>query len=315
MTMKTIQRAPKVSFIGAGVVGSTLARALHLNGYRIVSIVDRNGSSALTLAKLVKCTKVGVVASDISPQTEVLFLTVNDDEIENLTFELAKQKKPIIKNILVIHCSGAHTVAVLDPLRKKGNRTGAMHPIQTFPHLSNPAKHLAHIKGIYYGIEAAANSIKQVEKIVQDVGGKSIVIPEELKPLYHTTCVFASNYLTMFLNTVSELSQIMQLPRQWTEVFGPLMSTTMENVIKTSPSSALTGPIVRGDIKTVGLHLESLSKYAPYLLPLYTTSGIEAARIARNHGKISDENFTEIIRTFRKFIRTHTFPKLIRDKK
>jgi predicted short-subunit dehydrogenase-like oxidoreductase (DUF2520 family) len=313
--MKSAARTPKVSFIGAGVVGSTLARALHNNGYRIVSIVDRNGSSALALAKAVKCTKVGVIATDISPQTEILFLTVNDDEIKRLSIELAKQKRPLIKNILVIHCSGVHGVSVLDPLRRKGNKTAAMHPIQTFPHLGNPAKHLAHIKGIYYGIDAVGNSINQLEKIVADIGGKPIVITEDLKPLYHTACVFASNYLTMFLNTISELSKNFELPAQWTEVFGPLMSTTMENVIKTSPSSALTGPIVRGDIDTIALHLDALNRYAPHLLPLYTTSGIETARIARDHGKITHENFSEIIRTFRKFIRTHTFQKLTKDNK
>ena len=308
-------RIPRVSFIGTGVLGSTLAKALHIKGYRIASIVDRNGSSALTLAKAVKCTKVGVVAADISPQTEILFLTVNDDEIGIVAAELSKQKKPHVKSMLVLHCSGVHTASVLDPVRKKGARIGAMHPIQTFPHLQNPTKHLAHLRGIYYGIEADPNTVMQVEKIVQDLGGKPIIIPKELKSLYHTTCVFASNYLTMFLNTISELSQKMQLPVPWTEVFGPLMSTTMENVIKTSPSSALTGPIIRGDMQTINLHLEALARHAPHFLPLYTIGGIEAARIARDHGKISHEKFTEIIRTFRKFIRTHTFPKLIKDTK
>lgn len=313
--MKTSPRTPRVSFIGAGVVGSTLAKALRLAGYNVVSIVDRNGSSALALAKAVKCAKAGVVATDISPQTEILFLTVNDDEIGNVAAELARPKKTLVKNMLVIHCSGAQAASALNSLRRKGARTGAMHPIQTFPHLQKQAKHLTHLRGIYYGIEADGNAVRQVEKIVQDLGGKPVIIPEELKPLYHATCVFASNYMTMFLNTISELSRKMNMPVQWTEVFGPLMSTTMENVISTSPFSALTGPIVRGDMKTIDLHLEALGKHAPQFLPLYTISGIETARIARDHGKISHENFTEIIRTFRKFIRTHTFPKTMKDKK
>jgi len=313
--MKSSARSPKVSFIGAGVVGSTLAKALSLAGYKIASVVDRNGSSALELAKKVGCPRAGVVASDISPQTEILFLTVNDDEIGKVASELARQKKPAVKNILAVHCSGVHPVSVLNPLRRKGARTGAMHPVQTFPHLQKQAKHLAHLRGIYYGIEADAGSVRQVEKIVHDLGGKPVVIPEELKPLYHATCVFASNYLTMFLNTVSELSRKMNLPVRWTEIFGPLMSTTMENSILTSPSSALTGPVVRGDMKTIGLHLEVLGKHAPQFLPLYTISAIEAARIACDHGKISHENFKEIIRTFRKFIRTYSLPKTSKDKK
>lgn len=308
-------RSPKISFIGAGVVGSTLATALHLKGYKVLSIVDRNGSSALALAKTVKCDKVGVVCADISPQTEILFLTVNDDEIKKISTDLSRLKKPSVKNMLILHCSGVHTTQVLDPLKKKGALVGTMHPIQTFPQHQKLSKHLAHINGIYYGIETAAGTIRKVEKIVIDAGGRPIVIPKELKPLYHAACVFASNYMTMFLNTIWEMSRKLNLQMSWTEVFGPLMTTTMENAIKTSPASALTGPIVRGDFRTIGLHLEALARHAPQFLPLYTIGGIETARIARDHGKISNENFTEIIRTFRKFIQNHTLPKITKDKK
>ena len=309
------QKLPKISFIGAGTVGSVIATLLFQKGYQILSIIDKNGTSALTLAKKVYCKKIGIIPQDISPLSQIIFLTVNDDEIKTVVKELTNQKKLSIKNMMFFHCSGVHSTKILEPLRKKGALTGAMHPIQTFPKYLKFSKHIKHIRGIYYGIEAQYETLRQIEKIISDLNGKPLIIPEELKPLYHTVCAFASNYMTMFLNTISEISGKLSLSVSWTEAFGPLMTASMENAINISPSHALTGPIVRGDYSTIDLHLQALSKYTPHLLPLYTIGGIEIARIARDNGKISGKDFNEIICKFRKFIKNNTIPKITRGKK
>ena len=48
-----------------------------------------------------------------------------------------------------------------------------------------------------------------------------------------------------------------------------LVEDTLSNVRSKSPSSALTGPIVRGDSDTVRLHLETLDRIAPQWNTLY----------------------------------------------
>ncbi|MBI3765592.1 MAG: DUF2520 domain-containing protein [Ignavibacteriales bacterium] len=78
----------------------------------------------------------------------------------------------------------------------------------------------------------------------------------------------------------------------------------MENLVRQPSPPPLTGPIVRGDLLTVELHLKTLSKHAPQYLPLYTVGGIEAARIAKEHGKLSQQDFNNIISLFKTFIKS-----------
>jgi predicted short-subunit dehydrogenase-like oxidoreductase (DUF2520 family) len=85
-----------------------------------------------------------------------------------------------------------------------------------------------------------------------------VVIAKDLKPLYHTACVFASNYFIVLLNAIRELATSAKLTLPWTEVFGPLMTASMQNAIVSGPGAALTGPIVRKDFGTLALHLSSL---------------------------------------------------------
>ncbi len=295
-------RLPKVSIIGAGVVGSALTMALFDKGYPIASIISRTGSKALALSKAVKCKRISSQISDIATDSEIILITVSDNAIAYSARKLTAIKKISFKKLFVAHCSGAYSSTVLLPLKKLGTAVASIHPVQTFPHNQSKQKLKTKLRGIYYGIEGDALAVRKAENLVLDIGGKAVVISAELKPLYHIASVFASNYMMAFLNAVSELSEKLQLTASWTEVFGPLMTTSMENSIKHSAAQSLTGPIMRGDYATIDLHLTTLSKLAPHLLPLYTIAGIEVARIAKEHGKLDQKEFQQLVQRFKQFI-------------
>jgi predicted short-subunit dehydrogenase-like oxidoreductase (DUF2520 family) len=61
----------------------------------------------------------------------------------------------------------------------------------------------------------------------------------------------------------------------------PLLRGTIQNLEHLGPTSALTGPIVRGDIDTVRLHLARLSGEER---ALYCALGRETLRLARQAG-------------------------------
>jgi|ERR1051326_2601627 predicted short-subunit dehydrogenase-like oxidoreductase (DUF2520 family) len=299
-------RHPKVSIVGAGTVGSTLAVALSEKGYPILSVISRTGRRAISLAKAVNCARASTQIGDIDPETQLLLITVSDGAIAGIAENAGALKTLKFKKLFAAHCSGVHTAGVLDPLKRKGALTGSLHPIQTFPSGQSPARLRAKLRGIYYGLEGEPEAIARAEQIVRDLEGKSIIIPEEMKPLYHVACVFASNYLVVFLNTISELSRTIHLKASWTEVFGPLMTTTMEYTVKQSAAASLTGPIVRGDSSTVDAHLRALAEHAPQFLPLYTIAGIEAARVAKQQGRMSQEEFNAMVARLKQFIQTQT---------
>jgi len=52
----------------------------------------------------------------------------------------------------------------------------------------------------------------------------------------------------------------------------------------------LTGPISRGDIKTVEQHLDAIQSQAPELVSLYRTLGIHTIDVAKAAGTLSDES-------------------------
>jgi len=62
-------------------------------------------------------------------------------------------------------------------------------------------------------------------------------------------------------------------------------------------------------VETVDRHLTALANDAPQLIPLYTIGGIEVARIAKEHGRIGQQEFDDIVSRFRNFIRTAYNPK------
>jgi predicted short-subunit dehydrogenase-like oxidoreductase (DUF2520 family) len=223
---------PKVTIVGAGTVGSTLGLALHEKNYPIASVISRTGCNAVKLARLVDCKRASTVVADIVPRTEILLLTVSDDAIVRVAEEIAKVKKLKFDNLLAIHCSGVYAADALEPLKAKGASVASMHPIQTFPKSQRAEKLKSKLRGISYGIDGEPEALRNVMAIVRDLDGRSVVVPSEMKPLYHVACVFASNYMAVFVNTIAELSRRLKLTSSWMEVFGPLMTATMENVVK-----------------------------------------------------------------------------------
>jgi predicted short-subunit dehydrogenase-like oxidoreductase (DUF2520 family) len=308
-------KLPKISIIGTGNVGGALALALTDKGYKIASIIDTNGSRVLNISKIIKCEKVGVVVTDVALSTDIIFITVNDNQIANVVSDLLKNKKLYLKKMLIIHCSGAYPSKILEPLRKKGALIGAMHPIQTFPSSQNPIKLKTKFRGIYFGISGSDESLKWIEQIVKNLEGKTQVIPDDLKPLYHVASVFASNYEMILLNSLSELTAKLRLSIPWSELFGQLLTASMENMMKDGIGKALTGPIVRGDMGTIDLHLKTIDEHSPHLLPLYTICGVEAARVAKENNRLTDEDFNEIILKFRKFVQSSSIKKITKGKK
>lgn len=295
-------RYPKTSLIGSGTVGSTITFALHKKGYPILSIINRTGTPAKQLAKKVHCKRVSTVIDDLSPETQLLLIAVNDDSLPSVIQQLLGQKSIRYKKMFIIHCSGVHTSEILQPLKKKGANVASIHPIQSFPESVHFSRLASRLRECYYGIEGEEEGLSASEKLVADLGGKIVVIPKEFKALYHTACVFASNYFIVLLNSIRELATTSKLYISWTELFGPLMTASMQNAIVSGPVNALTGPIVRNDTETVKTHMTALETYAPQFVPLYTICGIETARMARQSGRISQDDYNGILKQFKNII-------------
>jgi predicted short-subunit dehydrogenase-like oxidoreductase (DUF2520 family) len=102
-------------------------------------------------------------------------------------------------------------------------------------------------------------------------------IAESDRALYHTALAHGANHL------VTLVTEVMQLLRQAgaddpSAVLRPLLTAALENALAYG-DAALTGPIVRGDLKTVAAHLHTLSASSRETLESY----VVLARATANH--------------------------------
>ena len=107
------------------------------------------------------------------------------------------------------------------------------------------------------------------------------------KPLYHAGAVFASNYLVAIFHAAERLFEAAGIPREeGRSALGRLAEGTLENVKASGPEGALTGPVERGDDRTVARHLEAIRRIRPDLVAPYTALGRLALELARSRGSL-----------------------------
>lgn len=301
-----IQRQKKFtsSIIGAGAVGTAVGKALHQKGHKILSVISRSLSSAKSCAKEVGSKVASTHLEDISSDSQLIFITTPDSVISSVVQQLVLFSEFDFPRMCVVHTSGALTSDVLEPLRSKRSAVLSLHPIQSFPREEKASQLAQRLHGIYYGIEGNTDGITIGKNIVRELDGKSVILSKDSKVLYHVACVFASNYLVSSFGVLSEIFEKLQLDKaNFLEVFRPLIESTIQNVHRTTPMKALTGPIARGELETLLLHLKELKVKLPHLIPLYIVMGMETIRLALQKGSISGEQASKMLDQMTEYIR------------
>lgn len=251
-----------IAIIGAGRVGTSLGRALYNKGFVIKALSCRTRESSLESRRIIgrgRALTDNVLAAELG---EVVFICLPDDLIVDEVVRLSRAGINWAKKY-VFHCSGLLPSKILLPLQKKGARTASLHPIQSFPAKKCPPRQF---EGIAFGLEGEESALAQARKIVRRLGGHTLAIKEEDKPLYHAACSVASNFFVLLLHMAVEILKKAGLDeKESLEALLPLAQGTLQNVNKFDISSSLTGPLVRGDIASVKKHIDALRKFPSYL--------------------------------------------------
>lgn len=279
-----------VSIIGTGRLGTALAHALSKKGYLIQSISCRTLSSAQESRRIIGDGQPVTDNIQAAQSGQIVIITVPDDRIKDVSEQLASGISEW-SHRFVFHCSGLLTSRVLTPLKNLGALTASIHPVQTFaeksadPHVFTES---------YFGIEGEKPSIQSSKTLVQKLGGKFILLKPKDKPLYHAACSIASNFLVVLLDTASFLLQrIGASEGQSIEILFPLIQGTLQNVKKLDISSALTGPIERGDKNSIAQHISALKKY-PSQAEVYSELARKALELARDKKRFSPEKIKDL---------------------
>jgi len=293
-----------VAIIGAGRVGSVLGRILAEEGERVVCVVSRSGASARKAGRFIGCRRTTTDLAALPRETDCVFITTPHGAVGDVARALAQVDHLNFRTLSACHASGMHTAAVLEPLQRRGATVFSFHPLQTFPRDFEPRRIVPSARGIYYGVDGSTKGIRMARLLAKKLGGHVVLIPAEMRVLYHAACVVASNHLTTMMSVLQTMFGRMEgRGREYFSVFRPILMATLENVAATSPAEALSGPIARGGIETVEGHLEAVQEYVPSLLPYFAAVSLETVRLSLSKGSINVAQASSMDALIRSYLR------------
>ena len=276
----TMTRPVRLGVVGAGRVGAVLGAALRAQGHELVAVAGDSQASRNRIATLLP----GVPRrkpTAVSRASDLLLLTVPDDMLSNVVTMLAASGA-IREGQYVAHTSGRHGLAVLAPAAALGARVLALHPAMTF---TGTALDLGRLPSCAFGATADdSDAVALAERLVADLRGHLVWVPEEKRAVYHAGLAHGANHL------VTLVTQAMALLRESgatdpAATLRPLLTAALDNAL-TMGDAALTGPIVRGDVETVRAHLEGIVRTQPATLPAYVALARATANTAVLDGRL-----------------------------
>ena len=286
---------PPVAIVGAGALGTTLARRLVGSGHSVEAVLSRTVTSARELAERVGAPTSSDVVSDLPSAVRLVFVCVPDGAIASMGEALAKVDHPR-DNTIVAHTSGAKTAAALAPLGEQGAATMSFHPLQTFAKDASPGA----FEDIVVGLEGDDRAVAAGEALARALGARPLRLTPEDKARYHCAAALASNGLVALLAVVEEVFSASdrdpETPGSALDLVDPLVSQTLRNLQQGVPEGALTGPVARGDEETVQAHLDALAAETPHLVPLYAALSTEMVRVAVRGGHLTAEQAERLLR-------------------
>ncbi|MBC8044453.1 MAG: DUF2520 domain-containing protein [Rhizobacter sp.] len=302
----------RVALVGAGTLGSAMAKGLAAKGYHFSAVINRTIGKAEKLAISVGSKVFADAVFAIPPDTNLIIIAAGAAEIPVIAKDLARGKLSF-KNLYAVHVSGALTSDALQPLADRGASVLSLHPFQTFPRTGRNGKadggradSKSELFNCYFGLQAAeVEGLEIGKKLAHDLGGKVMLVPKDAKTLYHTAAVMMSNYLVTLTSVSAEIFGSLGLkPKEAFKVFEPIIQSTLANIKAGEDiSDALTGPIERGDAGAVERHLTELSEQMPHLIPTYAALAMETVRVAIRKGSITKSEAVEILDLLETFSR------------
>jgi len=269
----------RIGVVGAGRVGAVLSAALRAKGHEIVAAAGESTASLTRVRTLLPGVPVDKPTA-VARACDLLLLTVPDDMLGNVVSMLSASGA-IRQGQYVVHTSGRHGLAVLDPAAARGARVLAMHPAMTF---TGTSLDLGRLSGCMFGVTAARDTETLAVDLVANLGGSVVWVPENKRTLYHAGLAHGANHLvTLVAQAMDLLSASGAVDPAGT--LRPLLTAALDNALEHG-DAALTGPIVRGDVETVRAHLADIAAESPDTLESYVVMARATANRAVLDGRL-----------------------------
>jgi predicted short-subunit dehydrogenase-like oxidoreductase (DUF2520 family) len=268
-----------IGIVGTGRLAQALGRLLVEAGEPVIAVGGRTRARADEAAAFAGASVRGTRIGDLPALARRLLIAVSDDAIGAVAGELAAAG---MRGGAVLHTSGAHGPQLLGPLGAAGTSCGVLHPLQT---VATPERGVDALRGAAYGVGGDAAATRWAEEIVRLLGGTPLRIAADGFASYHAGAVMASNAVIAALDAAIVLLGAAGVDRSTAlRAVGPLCVTSARNATDMGPDAALTGPMQRGDLATIGAHIGALGGCPPYVADLYRSSARALLEMSRRRG-------------------------------
>ncbi|HBJ73645.1 MAG TPA: oxidoreductase [Actinobacteria bacterium] len=239
----------RVGVIGTGRAGSVIAAALQRAGHPVIAASAVSDLSRLRAQALLPNTPI-VDLAEVAVSADLVLVAVPDDALIGLVQGLA-MAGVVTPGQFWMHLSGRYGIQALDAVTKEGALPLAVHPVMSF---TGTSIDLSRLTDCPFGVTAPEALRTAAEALVIEMGGEPVWVPEASRPLYHAALAFGSNFLITLVAQSTELLQRAGID-QPQRVLGPLLGASLDNALRLG-DQALTGPVARGDARSVAAHIE-----------------------------------------------------------
>ncbi|HEX7319434.1 MAG TPA: DUF2520 domain-containing protein [bacterium] len=251
-----------IGLIGCGKVGLTMCYFLKKD-HAITGIYDsRKARERAGLRILRLRNNSGLDA--IIKKSDTILIATPDDKIARIGSKLVPR---LIKPTLICHFSGLLPAEIV-PKHRYAWRV-SLHPFATFPCLAIPPrekKYLMLCQGDRKARELTNSIFKKPYFTIRH-------IPRRHKVWYHLLGVFSSNLPIGLMKATEDIARLSRInPRSARKMVIGLTKQTLNNVADLGLDNALSGPVRRGDIKTIEQHIKILRSNKPLLRAYYALS-------------------------------------------
>lgn len=146
--------------------------------------------------------------------------------------------------------------------------------------ISNKYHSYKDFKKAFITVEGSDKYINKIKELIENLGNKVKIISWENKSEYHLSAVMVSNHILALVDAAKDLLNKCGFnDNEAIEALYPLIINNINNIKLNGILNSLTGPIERGDVKTVINHMKCLNKSDTELYMLISQKLIDIAKV------------------------------------
>ncbi len=269
----------KIGFIGAGKVGFSLGKYLKENNKNVVGYYSQSEHSSKEASTFTN-TKQYKDLSKLVEKCDIILITTPDSQIKSVWENL---KSFPINNKIICHCSGAISSLVFSNIKNYGAHGYSIHPILAISDKYNSYKNLSKA---FITIEGDEKYISYIKSLFESFGNNVGIISKFDKVLYHQSCVSVSNLMIPLVhNSIQNLNLCGFTDEDAIKALYPLIELNLKNIKDQGTIKSLTGPIERGDLKTIKDHCDALDEDERIL---YKVLSMNLLKLAKQKNEFRD---------------------------